>query len=339
MTRILTMAILLFFSGQAWAKTNAIFLNPGAEKELFWSNVNSIMHASAKAHSLELTTKYSNRNRVLMLNQVVEIANQPTLPDYLILVNDNDVAKKALQSFYQKPVYIVFFINDMDATTRIQLLTDPHWKEYLLPAIIEDNYQIGRDSAASLAPFFKTKPAHVVAVTGDNIRETSLERNEGMEGYFNLHLDIVLEQIVYADWQFNKAFEQTKIIINRFPGVDGIWTGNDQMAAGVVQALKESHRKPGEEIKISTINPSIYSYELLKKGEVNSVGGGSFLLGGVVGLNIAEHQENSQFNLCLARKFYRQLSIDSPLFQMIFEQNWQALYQQEVFEVCQSSPN
>ncbi len=39
----------------------------------------------------------------------------------------------------------------------------------------------------------------------------------------------------------------------------------DQMPAGVVKALKETDRNPGEDVKVSTINLSVYSYALLKK--------------------------------------------------------------------------
>ncbi len=39
----------------------------------------------------------------------------------------------------------------------------------------------------------------------------------------------------------------------------------EQMPAGVVKALKETDRNPGEDVKVSTINLSVYSYALLKK--------------------------------------------------------------------------
>ncbi|WP_153916364.1 ABC transporter substrate-binding protein [Shewanella sp. TC10] len=314
---------------------NVVYLNPGAVDESFWLNVDNVMRASAQAQGINLAIHHANRDRIRMLSQAVEVASQISLPNYLIMVNDKEVAKKVLQIFYRKPVYIVFMINDIEHETRLELLKDPHWQQYLLPAVIEDNYYIGRASAAELTEFFSTQPAHVVAVAGDKVRATSLQRTQAMEGYFNIHLDIVLEQVVYADWQKDKAYEQTQVLLNRFPGVDGIWTGNDEMAVGVVKALKETHRKPGEDVKISTVNPSNLSYELLKKGEVNSVGGGSFLLGGVVPLNITQHQQTGRFDLCLDEHFYRQLNIDSPLFSMIVEGQWHQIYQQEIAAICQ----
>ncbi|MCL1046925.1 hypothetical protein L2737_16630 [Shewanella electrodiphila] len=39
----------------------------------------------------------------------------------------------------------------------------------------------------------------------------------------------------------------------------------EQMPAGVVKALKKTDRNPGEDVKDSTINLSVYSYALLKK--------------------------------------------------------------------------
>ncbi|ARD24052.1 substrate-binding domain-containing protein [Shewanella japonica] len=332
--RALLIFMLLMLSNSVLASTNVVFLNPGAADDSFWRHIDNVMQVTAQDQDFNLTVLHSNRDRNLMLNQAVEISNHASLPDYLVMVNDKDVAKKVLDTFYQKPVHIIFMINDIEQPLRLQLMNDPHWKKYLLPAVIEDNYHIGRESAAALTQLFTTTPAHVVAVAGDDVRETSLLRTQGMEGYFNLHLNTVLELVVYADWQANKAYEQTHILLNRFPGVDGLWIGNDEMAVGVVKALKETHRKPGEDIKVLAINPSVLSYELLKNGDVNAIGGGSFLLAGVVGLNIARHQQKQTFDLCLEHNFYRHLTLECPLFRMIVNNQWHQILEQEVKAVC-----
>ena len=43
-----------------------------------------------------------------------------------------------------------------------------------------------------------------------------------------------------ADWDTNKAYEAAKQLLAAHPDVDGVWSANDNMAVGIVAALKEA---------------------------------------------------------------------------------------------------
>ena len=99
--RVVLIMVLLMLSSQVLARANVAYLSPGAADDSFWRNFDKVLQVTAYDQDFSLTTFHSDRDRNLMLNQAVDIANSPSLPDYLIMVNDKDAARKALQSFYQ----------------------------------------------------------------------------------------------------------------------------------------------------------------------------------------------------------------------------------------------
>lgn len=64
----------------------------------------------------------------------------------------------------------------------------------------------------------------------------------------------------------NNSFETMQDWIQRFPGMDGVYTAYDDMGAGAVDAIKAA--KKGGQIKVSSSNLSHVGEEMLRAGDI-----------------------------------------------------------------------
>lgn len=111
---------------------------------------------------------------------------------------------------------------------------------------IEDVY-VGGDNPSygrTAAEYFKKKfpnGGKIVVMRGiptaiDNIRIEAF--NEALKG-----TSIKVLDMQYANWNPDKGFEVMQDYLQRFPEIDGVWTGDDDAALGAIEAIKQSGRK------------------------------------------------------------------------------------------------
>ena len=74
-----------------------VFINPGKSDEIFWLNVSKFMQAAANDFGFELKIIYAQRNHYKMIEIIHNIVEQKTKPDFLIIVNENNMAGKLLK--------------------------------------------------------------------------------------------------------------------------------------------------------------------------------------------------------------------------------------------------
>jgi hypothetical protein len=71
------------------------------------------------------------------------------------------------------------------------------------------------------------------------------------------------------------------VLLKRYPDIGLIWTSNDQMAFGAMDAVREMGREPGKDVLFSTINWAPHSLNALQMGQISALAGGHFMLGGL----------------------------------------------------------
>ncbi|WP_250885804.1 ABC transporter substrate-binding protein [Shewanella jiangmenensis] len=316
---------LMLLSSLTHAKTDVLFLNPGTSDESFWHDVDSLLTVAAAKYDFDVKTLHSNRNHFEMIRQATEAAASTTLPKYVILVNEKQSGARMLEAFYQKPVYVQFLLNDLKPLERGALLRDPHWSKYLLPPVVPDNRSIGYQTARALmAGLGKDKPAQVVLISGDKSTPASVQRTEGALAALQSMAEISTEQTVYGQWQEAKAYQQTQILLSRYPKLDAVWTANDLMAFGAIRAIRESGREPGRDVRIATINTSPEVLAARRSGEINVLGGGHCLAAGVALANLRQHNVSGHYPDSRYPLFWM-LNPDSEFFSALERRDWDFL--------------
>ncbi|MGI2183512.1 ABC transporter substrate-binding protein [Shewanella oncorhynchi] len=319
------------FGGAAWAKLDVVFFNPGAVDDSFWGDVDQLMLAASTTLDIKLDIIHSDRNHFKMITQLDELlASAKALPNYVILVNEKQSAIKMLQALYPHPVYVQLILNDISPGERDALLQDPHWQEYLLPAIIPDNYAIGSATAKALMDDLEGKAAKVLLISGDKSTPASVLRTQGASDYFFMQSNATLTQTVYGQWSEAVAYGQALTLLNRYPDLNVIWTASDRMAIGVLKALKEKGLVSGKDVFVGTINTSPEILQLCRQHSVSVIGGGHFLVGALGLVELQYYQQHKKYLPYDNVALFGVLQPDSAFYQMLVARDWPQIFQSQI---------
>ena len=113
--------------------------------------------------------------------------------------------------------------------------TYPHW------ALFEscDGVKQGYDIAIEMFKSFKTpNQGTILAIDGMLANNAAVDRAAGLQQALKENPGVKLLDEQPADWDTKKALALTETWLAKYPTVDGIWCACDDMAVGVVQALK-----------------------------------------------------------------------------------------------------
>jgi ribose transport system substrate-binding protein len=130
----------------------------------------------------------------------------------------------------------VYWVNWWNKPDDVKVQTYPHWVAHAAFDAVEQGYF----NATELFKTFKTpNKGSIIAIQGMLSNNAAIGRFQGLQKALKEHPDVKLLQWEAADWDTNKAYEVAKQLLAAHPDVDGVWSANDNMAIGIVAALKE----------------------------------------------------------------------------------------------------
>ena len=232
---------------QTMTKFKVVFVNPGYENEnptgSFWSNVTLFMDAAANDLNIELVTIYAQRNRLFMVNLTKKIIAHS--PDYVILVNENDVAFNLVKQVSTHDIPVFMLLNNINQEELASLSRKQ--SSLIYGSLVPDNYMVGKKLINDLVNMYESLPdkidtntsRNILALQGDYKTHASLERERGLiEGLLsNKRLQLIDSTV--ANWSKQQAYQKVKGILKR-TRIDIIWAANDSMAFGAKKAVLES---------------------------------------------------------------------------------------------------
>ena len=238
---------------------SVVFLNPGLSTETFWTSYTRFMQAAADELGMTLQVQYSERRADLALAQARAILSAPQRPDYLVLVNNGLTASQRLSIEAQPGKYAepLGTLMSNDEQAGFQML-------HLMLA------QLPRDAG----------PVDLVAFAGVKTTPASQLRVEGMRRALADFPQVRLRQVVYGGWNRQRAYEQAKQLLERYPATRLVWSANDQMAFGAMQAFEEAGYTAGRDVLFAAVNSSPEALRARIDGRLSVLMGGHFTLGG-----------------------------------------------------------
>ncbi|WP_019612799.1 ABC transporter substrate-binding protein [Psychromonas ossibalaenae] len=327
MHKILKQLILLIvlFPALGFAKPSALLLNPGKRSESFWQDVDLFANAAAARLELEFNIFHAERNNYLIIKEVERLIKNKQLPDYLLLVNEKKILPKLLTLLEGQDVYVFVILNGLPPQQRSKLLEKPHWQKYLLTSLIPDNYWIGLQTAKGLIAAGNGQAGDVIMISGDKTTPASIERQAGAIDYFNSQPHIKLNHVVYADWSQKVSYKKSLTLVGRVPKLKYIWTANDLMAFGSLDALGAHDLQAGEDVFISTINTSAKVLALKKAGKVSTLGGGHFTAAGWALVLANQHSKGKNLPKLVRDPLFQLIKPDTEFYRCLITKNWDAL--------------
>ena len=324
---VLLTASLLCTASLARSQAEVLFINPGQATESFWHDVDLFMQEAAKQLDLNLMTYHAERNPYLMIKKVKELISNNQLPDYLVLVNEDNAALRMLHLLQGKPVKIIMLLNDIDEQDKGRMFNHPNGP-FLLSSIIPDNYTIGYETAAQLVKSGESMPSHsaqILLLSGNKNTPASNQRELGARQLITLHGKTQLLQVVYANWNEQLAYEKSKLLLQRYEQLCYIWAANDQMAFGAIRAARELGKQPGKDIFVSAVNTSEQVLLARQAGTISSLGGGHFMAGGWSMVLIHDDQHGKTIPDKIQQAMFQMIEPKSTLFNLLLAKEWQKL--------------
>lgn len=275
----LCLSLPLAASAQA---ASVVFLNPGLSSETFWANYSRFMQAAADDLGMSLRVEYSERNAERALTQARAVLQGPQRPDYLVLVNEQYVAPEIIRLSQGTGVKLFLVNNGLTASQANSIQAQPAKYPQLLGTLTANDEQAGYQMLHQMVAQLprSNEPIDLVAFAGIKTTPASQLREEGMRRALADFPQVRLRQVVYGGWNRQRAFEQAQQLLQRYPGIQLVWSANDEMAFGAMQAFEAAGRVPGRDVVFSAVNSSLEALRARIDGRLGVLMGGHFTLGG-----------------------------------------------------------
>jgi ABC-type sugar transport system substrate-binding protein len=315
--RLLLLALAaLLTAAPAGAALRVGFVNPGRHDEAYWVLASQAMQRAAQSLGIELEVRYAERDHLRQLDIAREFAERPlaTRPQYLVLVNERRMGGAMLKIASAAGIRCVFAYNTLLPEERAEYGAPRERYPLWLGSIVPHAQDAGYLTAQALIArglrdkrFAADGKLHLIALAGDRSTESSVLRNEGMEQAVREHPEVVLDQMVYADWQREKAATMARELYARYPQAALVWAGNDLMAFGAIDALEATGGKPGVDRFFSGVNTSPEAMQAVIAGKLEALAGGHFMAGAWALVMIYDHAHGHDFAS-------EGLELDRPMF-------------------------
>ena len=110
----------------------------------------------------------------------------------------------------------------------------------------------------------------VVEIQGTIGASATIQREQGFDDYIASNcpdIEIIARQS--GDFTRDRGREVMTSLLETYDNIDGVFAHNDDMALGVIEAIKEAGLKPGEDIKIISVDGVKGAFEAVLAGELN----------------------------------------------------------------------
>lgn len=264
--------------------TSVVFLNPGYSNETFWVSYSRFMQAAATDLGMHLRVEYSERRSELALTQARAVFEGEQRPDYLVLVNEQYVAPEIIRLSRGSGVKLFLVNNGLTPDQSELIHAYPDKYPPLLGTLVGDDERAGYQMLKELVNLSSgpasNAPIELLAFSGLKATPAAQLREQGMRRALAEHPHVRLRQVVYGGWEHDRAYEQAQLLLKRYPKIQLVWSANDEMAFGAMQAFVEAGRTPGRDVLFSAINSSPQALQARIDGRLSVLMGGHFSLGG-----------------------------------------------------------
>lgn len=288
------------------AAQSVVFINPGKSDEGFWVSASQAMQKAADSLGMQLKVMYAQRNRLEPIAIAKKLAQLPKAqrPDYVVFTNDYSVAPGILRALEGAQIKAFMAFNGIQEDLRAQVGKPRERYPFWIGSLEPNAQEAGYLTAKALIEHAITQPqlkdsrgqVQMVAIAGDRSTPSSIARTQGMEkAVAQFNGAVVLRQVVYGDWSKTKAQEQAQVLLLRYPEARLVWSGNDLMAFGAIQAFRDKGLQPGKDALFSGINTSTAAFAKLRAGELHTLAGGHFLAGAWSMVMLFDHHHGRDF--------------------------------------------
>ncbi|MFK3789556.1 MULTISPECIES: ABC transporter substrate-binding protein [Pseudomonas] len=264
--------------------TSVVFLNPGNSTETFWVSYSHFMQAAARDLGMDLRILYAERDAGRTLEQARQVIQGEHRPDYLVLVNEQYIAPQILR-LSQGTGIKLFLVNSALTQDQRELIGQNRhkysdWIGSMLGNDEEAGYLMLKELVRQHGPVADGQSIELLAFSGLKVTPSAQLREQGLRRALAEFPQVHLRQLVYGEWNRERAYRQAQQLLRRYPQARLVWSANDEMALGAMSAARELGLKPGKDVLFSGLNSSPQALQALIDGQLSVLVAGHFTLGG-----------------------------------------------------------
>jgi ABC-type sugar transport system substrate-binding protein len=279
-----------------------VFLNPQTADDSFWGPVTQFMEAACDDLGMELEVHVADFNHLTMIKHAKTAVSGPEKPDFLVFKNFRQQAAKILKIAADANVPAFMFNAGLLEENR-KKYGGPReqftsWIGQMLPDDEQAGYDLAQillDEAKKMALTGRDGKIHAVGVSGPVADTPAILRNRGFERAVEERNDVVLHQIVAAEWKQDPAKDRFNRLMQRYPESTVGWSANDPMSLGIIDAMKEMGKTPGQDIVTGGIDWTEDALKAVERGEMTATLGGHFMEGGWVMVLLYDYANGIDF--------------------------------------------
>ncbi|REL25382.1 hypothetical protein DXX93_01675 [Thalassotalea euphylliae] len=239
---LLIMLLAIYSQLVVASQFKVVVINPGSAKSdttgPFWANVHQIMQAAADDLDIELVSLFAERNHIKMKALAVDAL--ALKPDYVIIVNEKGVGIELVRVFAKNKIPVFALLNGFNDKER-ESLSESEQKS-LIGSVVPDNRKAGEHLLSELISLHEntSDSINLLALRGDFASAAATEREHGLQQALSVHKQVRLIDYPVGNWSKGQAYTTVKGILQR-ARVDIIWSANDPMAFGALEAVQEAN--------------------------------------------------------------------------------------------------
>lgn len=299
------------------ASLSVVFINPGRTDEPFWRSVVRFMLPAAQQLDVRLEVLHAERDHLKMIDLTKQICERSRKPDYLMIVNEKLAAGEMLKIADNAGIKTLVLFSAFDEQQRAEFGTPRKKYKNWLGSFAPNAVDAGRITARELVQeaFARRIVAddgkvHIAVIAGDKSTPTGKQRLQGALDVLSADSSVVVEQVVYGNYEKSRAQEQAAALLLRYPKLNAFWAGSDLMAFGAMEAAEAAGRKPGTDLLFSAINNSPQVLQARAQGQLASLAGGHFTSGAWGLVLLYDYHHGKDFR-------HEGLVMDVPIFMSI----------------------
>lgn len=273
-----------------------VFINPGRTDEPFWRGYARFMQAAADDLGVDLQIVYAERDPQRLISIARQVLQGAKRPDYLLFVNEYYTGPEILRLSAGSGVKL-FSVNSTLTADQQKVMGGtrekyPNWIGSMVANEEEAGYLMAR---ALIRQAGSQQPVQMLAFSGVKNTPAAQLRERGLQRALSEHPQVQLRQLVYADWNRQRAAEQADLLLRRYPDVHLIWSANDEMAFGVMASAAQLPGEQKPRLLYSALNNSDEVLQARQTGRVSALVAGHFTLGGWALVLISDHAAGLDF--------------------------------------------
>ena len=241
------------------------FSQVGAESDWRLANTASMTNAFSPENGYRLTILEANQEQRNQITAIRRFINENV--DYIVLAPTQESGWETVLSEAKDAGIPVIIVDRMIAIDGDKL--DTRAEDLFTCWVGSDFRREGDKAVAWMEQTFGDSPLNIVHLQGNLGSSAQKGRTEGLDAGLAAHPEWELVFRGSGDFTQAKGQELMEALLARDTGFDLIYSENDNMAYGAIDALRAAGLAPGRDVTILSFDASGHALRLILSGEIN----------------------------------------------------------------------